>query len=430
MLNPQSWRALTALSAVYLELNASEMAAHTLRLATLVEPDEPSILQTWGEMYREECEYDLARDAFRKSLDIDPSQEAAATGLAMCYSYIGQYSDAVATFESLLRRGIRSQSIFFELLNLPSSLITLDLFSQVKKLAKDANEDQAQFDSALAFIKAGLLDRAGRHAEAWEQLVPANRILHRQMQRDLAELVKTENANLTQLKNKQIRICPDSDNVPTISLFILGPSRSGKSTLEKLVGALDGVKRGYENPGVENAIRRTFQTAGLLTSKLFEVLPPTLDSMCREIYLKELKRRAGSAKVFTNTHPVHVHDVARIASAIPAARFIFVKRNLEDNMLRIYMRRYRTANPYAYDLNCIRNHIVWYHNIIDELAEKLPDIVRIVHYEEMVANPASALSLAANLCGIPMIEQLLPDVGDDRDCAAPYRQFIAKELEI
>src|SRR4026208_654757 len=45
MLNPQSWRALTALSAVYLELNASEMAAHTLRLATLVEPDEPSILQ-------------------------------------------------------------------------------------------------------------------------------------------------------------------------------------------------------------------------------------------------------------------------------------------------------------------------------------------------------------------------------------------------
>ena len=196
------------------------------------------------------------------------------------------------------------------------------------------------------------------------------------------------------------------------------------------MATLDGVKRGYENPSVETAIRRTFQAAGLLTSKLFEVLPPRLHLMCREFYLKELNRRAGSAKVFTNTHPVHVHDVARVASAIPAARFIFVKRNLEDNMLRIYMRRYQTANPYAYDLKSIRDHIIWYHKIIDVLAEKLPDIVRVIHYEEMIAHPASALRVAAELCSIPMTERSLPDVGDDRDCAAPYRQFMADELGI
>lgn len=73
--------------------------------------------------------------------------------------------------------------------------------------------------------------------------------------------------------------------------------------MERLVSLLNGVKRGYENPITDNAVRRTFQTAGALTSSLYENLPASLESSCREIYLEELKRRAGSAKVFTNTHP-------------------------------------------------------------------------------------------------------------------------------
>jgi hypothetical protein len=115
------------------------------------------------------------------------------------------------------------------------------------------------------------------------------------------------------------------------------------------VATLDGVKRGYENPSLENAIRRTFQSGGLLTSKLFEVLPPKFNSECRALYLKELSRRAGSAKVFTNTDPIRIHDAARVAAALPNVRFIFVKRSMEDNMLRIYMRKYQHGNAYAYD---------------------------------------------------------------------------------
>jgi tetratricopeptide (TPR) repeat protein len=428
MLNPQSWRALTALSAVYLELGASEMAAHTLEQASLVEPQEPSILLTLGEIYREEQEYELARDAFRKSLELDHGLEAAAIGLGMCCSYLGQHAEAAEIFEGLIKRGMRSHSAFFELINLPPSVVTVDILSELEKLVRDQDEEPAKFENSLAFVRAAVLDRAGRHAEAWEHLVPANRALCLQMQQDAAQLTEIQRANLAQLRDKRIEVSGGGANARTISLFILGPSRSGKSTMEALVAGLGGVKRGYENPGVENAIRRTFQSAGLLTSKLFEVLPPRLDSQCRELYLKELVRRAGSAKVFTNTHPGRIHDVARVAAAFPDVRFIFVKRNLEDNMLRIYMRKYLVANPYAYDLKSIRDQIRWYHEIIDVLAGKLPDIVRVIHYEDMVAHPVSALRVAAELCGLPMPAGPLPDIGDDRDCAAPYRQLMIAEL--
>ena len=112
----------------------------------------------------------------------------------------------------------------------------------------------------------------------------------------------------------------------------------------------------------------------------------------------------------------------------PNVRFIFVKRNLEDNVLRIYQRKYAKGNFYSYDLKAAREHVLWYHQMMDVLAAMLPTIVRVIQYEDMVADPAAALRTAANLCGLPAPEASLPAVGDDRGCAEPYRQFMAAEL--
>jgi tetratricopeptide (TPR) repeat protein len=428
MLNPHSWRALTALSAVYLKLSANEMAARTLEQAVAINPDDPSILLTLGEIYREEREYELARDAYRKSYELDPSLEAAAIGLGNCCAHLGMYAEASEIFEGLFKRGMRSVSTLAELIDIPASFVSLNLQKEFGKMARSERADQGSSNLA-AFVHATISHKAGRHSEAWAQLAEANRDQHTFAMQDAADLAETQRANLSQLKEKRIKVAGSSGKRDRpISLFILGPSRSGKTTMEALAGALDDVKRGYENPSVENAIRRTFQGAGLLTAGMFEMLPPRLDSMCRDIYLKELAQRAGSAKVFTNTHPGRIHDAARVAAAFPDVRFIFVKRNLEDNMLRIYMRKYAFGNPYGYDLAAIRNHITWYHEMIDVLAEKLPLISRVVHYEDMVADPRAALSVAAELCGLPMKHGPLPNIGDDRGCAEPYRDFMAAAL--
>ena len=133
--------------------------------------------------------------------------------------------------------------------------------------------------------------------------------------------------------------------------------------------------------------------------------------------------------VFTNTHPGRIYDATRMVAAFPNVRFIFVKRNVEDILLRIYMRHYNSGNAYSYDLKSARDYVLWYHEMMDLLAEKLPDIVRVVRYEDMIADPAAAVRVAADLCGFPMTDAPLPAVGDDRGCAEPYRQLMAAELE-
>ena len=425
MLNPRSWSTLTALSGVYLELKAYEMAAQTLELARAIKPQDANVLVTLGEIYSEEREYDLAKEAFAQALKVEPDLFPAATGLGWTQSYLGENTEAVAAFEKILRSGVVSFEPLAALSYLPPTLISVDLLSELQKY-EQAGQDEDEV--RVAFVRATALDKAGRYKEAWEHVVPANQKVVAGMQEELRHQFDRQRTVLALVRKNRVVTANDDAKLP-ISLFIVGPSRSGKTTLEQLIATLDGVKRGYENPSVDNAIRRTYQTAGLPTRDLFEILPPQLYPLCREIYLEELTRRAGTARVFTNTHPVRINDAAQTAIVFPNVRFIFVKRDVEDTTLRMYFRQYRSLNSFAYDIKAARDHVIWHHQMMDELAAKLPDRVRIINYEDMVRDPAGALRVAAELCGLPPPKGPVPTIGDDRGAAGPYRELMAAALK-
>jgi tetratricopeptide (TPR) repeat protein len=429
MLNPRSWSTLTILSGIYLELDAPEMAALTLEQARAINPRDVNVLVTLGEIYRKEREYELARDAYARALEIEPTFGDAAAGLGWSCSYLGEDVEAIARFEGLLKSSASEIEILIALASLPPSLVTIDLLAEAEKFARDHDDKKdADFESLLAFVRVGALDRAGQRNHSWEEALRANRKVHQEMKQDLHDMSERCRVTMAALRHASLTAATSTDASLPTSLFILGPSRSGKTTMERLVATLDGAKRGYENPSVDIAIRRAFQTAGLLTNNFFEVLPPELYPLCRDIYVEELKRRAGPAKVFTNTHPGRIYDAALMASVFPDVRFLFMKRNVDDTVLRMFQRRYREGNSYAYDVKTAREFVAWYHEMIDLMAAKFPARVRIVHYEEMVTNPSDALRVAADLCGLPMPVGPLPAIGDDRNCAAPYRQLMAEAL--
>jgi hypothetical protein len=190
---------------------------------------------------------------------------------------------------------------------------------------------------------------------------------------------------------------------------------------------LAGTKAGFEVPIVEKALRQTFQAAAIPTSNFLEELPPQLLPSFREIYLEELRRRAGPARVITNTLPGRIYDAGLIAMAVPNVRFVLLKRGLDDVVWRIYLTKYLSGNFYAYDLAAIRDYLSWYNTMIDLTAGKLPDITKVVHYESMVDDAATVLREVAELCGLGVNEGPPPALGHDCGCAAPYREFIAHE---
>jgi len=428
MQNPRSWKTLTALSGVYLRLGAIEMAAQSLEQARSIQPQDASIMLMLGDLYREHREYESARDAYLQAIKLQPDLVPAAIGLGWTHENLGNVREAAAVFEDLIDRGVRLIEPLRALAALPPSAVNVDLLARLDKALKAPDEDQRQFETSCAFVRATALDRAGRHAEAWQELVRANRSIFAPVEGQVRKAAEWRLANIAALRAFRAEPLPRAGEKLPISLFILGPSRSGKTTMEHLVATLPGVKRGYENPIVEMVVRRTFQAASLPGGGTLATLPPALRHLCRDIYFQELARRIGTATVFTNTLAARISDAAFLLGVIPNVRFIFLKRNLEDNLLRIYMRQYTKGNAYAYDLHAARDYILWYSDMIGTMAGKFPDIVRIINYEDMVRDPATALASVAALCGLPTPAAAPLTINGDIGCAAPYRQFMAAGL--
>jgi tetratricopeptide (TPR) repeat protein len=419
---------LAALGAVCLELQASDMGVLVLEQARKIKPRDAGVLVLLGEIYNQEREFERAKEAFREAIALEDDLYAAIMGLGLAYEQLGQNAESVKLYENLLKRNMSTLEVLLALTSVPSAIVKVDLLAELNKLSRDLTGER-EFEQCAAFIRARALDKAGRYAEAWQQLVPVNRAIFVAMQENFRGLSQKRHAALTTLEGTRIKAGNDNRySRQPISLFILGPSRSGKSTMEQLVATLDGVKRGYENPSVEKAVRRTFQSANLLTNSELGLLPPQLFPQCRDFYLEELAQRIGSARVFTNTSQSLIYEAQLTANVFPNVRFILLRRNLEDTILRMYQQRYRTGNAYSYDLKAARDYVVWYQQMIELMATKFSDIVRVIDYEDMIANPAAAVRVAANLCGLSKTDGPLPEVGDDRGCAEPYHDLIRAEL--
>lgn len=423
--NPRSTALLTAISTVYVELEAFEMARLSLQQVLQQKPGDSGAMIVLGEVFLAEKEYERAAGILQEAIDLESDTTIGRLSLANALVYMGRYEDAARILNEFARSNEPATSVLYRLSQLPPRFIDVDILSLLQTAKKSANMDQQNFDALFAFTKSAALHTAGRPEESWEMLKSVNREKFRQMREDYKEGIPRRQdflaraAQSAELK-KGINI---HENHP-VSLFIFGPSRSGKTSLERLIGTLEGIKLGYENPILSNVARRTFQLAGLPTRHSIVGIPPALDGLCREQYLVELHQRTGDARVFTNTHPGGIYDAYRLAVLIPNARFIFMKRNLEDITYRIFGKFYRSGNNYSYNLEAAKEYINWYYDSIDAMAKLLPNCSTIIQYEDMIAEPQSAIASAAQLCGIEMSHSELPEIGDDRGCAKPYLEFI------
>jgi tetratricopeptide (TPR) repeat protein len=422
MHDPENWLTLTALGLCYVRLGAADMAIQTLNRALAIGAKDAGIFASLGEAYRNEREYELAENAYRNALALDPGLELSIIGLALSLSALGKYEESADILQNAMKRGHRSFALLHVLSTLPSSNVKIDLLNALDSLSPHQRGPDAETKNSFAFVRATALHTAGRYAEAWRQLEAANVPLAAQHQSELKDDIARREKSLARLCNATYRP-PLAANSP-VSLFILGCSRFGKSTLEQLVSSVPGVKAGYEGPIVENALRRTYQSAALPIRPHLEDLPAELLPSFRNHYMADLTKRAGTARVFTSALSSRIHDAGLIASTIPNIRFVLLRRNSKDSALRIYMTNYLRGNSYAYDLKSIAAYMDWYARMIDLMAEKFSKISVIISYESMIADPMAAVRQVADLAGLSVDDGMKLHPVDDRDVAKPYAQLM------
>ena len=428
MLCPKDCINLTNLATAYLHLGARELAAQTLEQARQLKPDDVNVDFTLAAVYREDREYELAAAAYRKVLGRLPTHADAAHGLGDCCSHLGRVAEAATALKQAHACKPHSVAILYALSQLPAFATDVNILEALEQVRKEEGQVQDDFDIFVAFTRAAALDRRGRHSEAWIALQEANRREFPTHESDYRKQVARMKAAQQEAHQPMVSAMPATLQSHPLSVFIIGPSRSGKTTVERLLGQVEGIKCGYESRLAERAARRTSQLSGLLTLRNPSDLPKALADRFRSIYSEEVRDFARGARIVTDTYPAMIPYVGRIATVLPNVRFIFVRRDRYDCALRIFMKHYRAGNDYAYDIKTIFHYVSWYYEMADVWLKKFPELTLSVDYDDLVAEPKPTLARIVEFCGANMGAGIPPDLGDDRGCSQAYRELIDTAL--
>ena len=422
MHDPDNWSILTALGGAYLSLGATELAELSLERARVINPTEATIFASLGELHREQQEYELAANAFKRACELDPGFTTARAGLGLTLAHLGRLPEAAEALEKSISVGPPNLNALFALASLPGYLVDTDLVSTATaNLTASVSSRQ---NSKIAFTRAAALNQREDYVSAWSEFTAANKLLFREMETAWKRQREHDLQLLERLKSSGIipSGSPAAQNDKPMPLFFLGPSRSGKSTAELLISTIPGVKRGFENSITEKSVRRSFQDAALPPHEQLTDVPIGMESAFRAHFLKQLLRSAGGYNIFTITHPARITDALRLAVILPSAKFVLVKRNIDDVTVRIFMKMFSKSHPYAYSLQSIREYVQWYYAVMDTLKAKLPGRTCVIQYEEMIAAPDKTRSVMGEFCGLKPTKNPIPDFGNDSGCASLYPQ--------
>lgn len=420
VLCPIDWKLFVTLGIANLNLRNSNSALLAFDQALKLHPDNPDILYLMGEAHRQDRDHAAAATAFQRCLALNPAAGEARRLLADSLCQVGQFGDAVTQFRQMVRDGKAGLTTLALLCNVPFKMVDFDAVAALEAAEKRKTTLAPERAAALsAFIRGWIFDGQGNHATAWKSLVAANEIKWRTSAADYAKDVVLRREQLA-----AARALPGglggaiSDKGLATSLFILGPSRSGKTTLERLLGHLPQTERGHDVSIVEQAVREATQLGGAVTRNSLNALPTHLDKIFTGQYVAALGRRAKNARLFTNTHPDRLRDVARLSATVPNCRFVFLRRRVKDLTLRIFQKP--EGSPYAYDLESIREYLTWYNDYISLLHARFSSTTLVLDYEAMIEDPRGALASVASLCGLTAPTPGVPALGDDRNCSWSY----------
>ena len=439
-------------------LSRYEKALEICERAIDLDPGDHSVYVTRGFVERTAGMILESNESYEKALSLDPENSQIHFNIADNFSHINRFEDTLEHLEKALEdcspidpRHLQKCHALFsldkqqELISLCqrrfesaedrlATLIALGVvegkkifkhsLSSLEELVQDQPNLQLVDTTDLRFLRAHFLEKLGRYEEAWIEIVQANNNAHLMNAIEVEEQRIISNKVREEALRFEYRQVKRNSSIDALSLFILGPSRSGKTSIENLLGNIDGIVRGLENQILNDLTK--FRSAERESSRLnlFAGVSEKQLSEFSERYFSELERRYGPFKVFTNTMPGAIADVGRILIHVRNAKFVFVKRERIDLAVRIFFKKYRTENYYAYNFKTILDHIDWYFELMSIWSEKFPRHCITINYEDVVENPLSVRQQIAEFCNIndAGIESHAPY--DDRGSSKSYAKYL------
>jgi tetratricopeptide (TPR) repeat protein len=187
-------------------------------------------------------------------------------------------------------------------------------------------------------------------------------------------------------------------------IFVVGLARSGSTLIEQMLSSHSQVEATMELP---NIVAIPDRLDGPYPQVLDELDPDMFEALGEE-YLEDTRafRRQGKP-FFIDKMPENFRHVGLIALILPNAKIVDARRHPLSAGLSLLRQDFESDYAYSFDLAEIGRYYRDYVELMAHWDAVLPGRVHRVLYEDMVADPETALRRLLDYLGLPFEEQCL-----------------------
>ena len=420
--NASNFDTRVALAGTYFKLGAYEQSRQILEEALPRCKDKASAYLSYGTVLQKQRDYEAARDALEKALQHQPGWKDALLMLGSVLNELDSKEQACDAYTRLLRSNAADLDALYGLTQINGAEKFFDLRSCLKRISAVA----LSFDERVRyhFCSSDIFRIYGDVDASWRNLVIANDLVAKKFAPEIEANKRWQDGSLRYVNDYKPKHPLRNDGDP-VTLFILGPSRSGKTSVEKAVGSDLRILRGYETNIVYQSMEAVLQSANCITDLQLANFPLNLEHLLRNEYLANVRKVAGSRRVITITGPSLIHQAARLPEVLPNCFFVFVRRSEQDLAYKIYSKHFSNANYYAYQLPEVYRHIDWYNQMMDRVSSLYPDHCVSVSYDEFIQRPDSISDQLEALLGF-RVTLSESGIGNDQGVSLPFQKFMVK----
>jgi tetratricopeptide (TPR) repeat protein len=287
---------------------------------------------------------------------------------------LGRLDEAKASYKQAIALKPDFRSASRNILKLPVGQLdpkTLELCEKAFPTPGEAAGDQAEY----TFFQANLLKHLGLLDQSFSQFRKANKLKLEAIQTEVTVQSERHTQSFNRIKD-WVPIVPASGNQGLVKLFILGPSKSGKSFLEHILCKSSQVKPLFEKLVLGNLLNADINKKNVTVSLFDAIFFRSEDELLRQGY-----------KVVTSTNPNSVFYSDYLLDMLPNTYFLVVKRSTQDLSAEIFTHEYSIGNYYSYDINAISNYLSVYNSICDTLHSKIPDRCISLNFDDIIGSP-------------------------------------------
>ena len=271
-----------------------------------------------------------------------------------------------------------------------------------------ARPDLQAHDRMQAGFKLALLqDRAGEPSLAADAARAANELGARPFDRDAFRRNAAERLEFFTPERfaDRLQSGPETDAGADRPVFIVGMPRSGTSLLEQIIAAhpeADGVGERPDPFLIDEDLADLFQTA---SPRWLEQAGPEVLARAADRYLRMLDIMGARGSRVTNKALGLDAMVGVLATMLPQAKFLWIRRSHPDNRLSIWMHQIQL--PWAWRLEDIDLARQVHDEAHDHWSVTLPDRICSISYEGLIRDQAAETERILRFLDLPPSDRCL-----------------------